>query len=113
MVDKPTSLEIIAPTIEEAILKGLDELGLSEDAVDVEILDEGTRGLFGLGSRHARIRLVIKQSTQRISEEVPSSPTNSQKISPDPIIPSESPQPVLVSDSTEDDFILSDRKSVV
>jgi spoIIIJ-associated protein len=35
---------------------------LPEDAVDIEILDEGSRGLFGLGSRHARIRLVIKSS---------------------------------------------------
>jgi spoIIIJ-associated protein len=54
-----TSLEIIAPTIEEAIDKGLTELGLSRDRVEVDILDEGNRGLFGIGTRQARIRLSI------------------------------------------------------
>ena len=54
------TLEIIAPTINEAIEKGLAELELPRDAVDIEILDEGTRGLFGLGAHQARVRLVVK-----------------------------------------------------
>jgi spoIIIJ-associated protein len=62
MSENRASLEIIAPTIEEAIAKGLEDLGLSEDAVDVEVLDPGSRGLFGLGSRQARIRLTIKSA---------------------------------------------------
>jgi spoIIIJ-associated protein len=59
MSTKRTTLEIIAPTIEEAIDEGLTKLGLTEDEVEVEILDEGTKGLFGLGSRQARIRLTV------------------------------------------------------
>jgi len=35
------TLEIIAPTINEAIEKGLAELQLNRDAVDIEILDAG------------------------------------------------------------------------
>lgn len=54
------TIEIIAPTVEEAVEKGLADLGLPQDAVDVEILDAGSRGLFGLGSRQARIRLIVK-----------------------------------------------------
>lgn len=60
MSDNRAILEIIAPTVEEAIAKGLNELGLPEEAVEVEVLDEGSRGLFGLGSRQARIRLAIR-----------------------------------------------------
>jgi len=60
MSDTRAVLEIIAPTIEEAITKGLDELGMPEEAVDIDILDEGSKGLFGLGSRQARVRLSIK-----------------------------------------------------
>jgi spoIIIJ-associated protein len=60
MSDQRTSLEVIAPSIEEAVAQGLADLGLSEDAVDVEVLDGGTRGLFGIGSRQARVRLTIK-----------------------------------------------------
>jgi spoIIIJ-associated protein len=55
------TLEIIAPTINEAIEKGLAELELSRDAVEIEILDEGSRGLFGLGSHQARVRLIVRQ----------------------------------------------------
>lgn len=51
------SLEVIAPSVEEAVSRGLAELGLDEDAVDVEVLDAGSRGLFGLGLRQARVRL--------------------------------------------------------
>jgi len=54
------TLEIIAPTVEEAVEKGLSELGLVRDQVEVEILDEGSKGLFGLGNRQARVRLTMK-----------------------------------------------------
>lgn len=54
------TIEIIAPSIEEAVEKGLAELSLPQDEVDVEILDAGSRGLFGLGSRQARVRLIVK-----------------------------------------------------
>lgn len=60
MDEKRTNLEVIAPTVEEAVARGLADLGLPEDAVDIEILDTGTRGLFGLGTRQARVRLSIK-----------------------------------------------------
>jgi spoIIIJ-associated protein len=60
MNEKRTNLEVIAPTVEEAIARGLADLGLPQEAVDIEILDTGTRGLFGLGTRQARVRLSIK-----------------------------------------------------
>lgn len=60
MSSEKTTLEIIAPSVEEAIERGLDQLGLPHDAVDVEILDSGKSGLFGLGGRQARIRMSIK-----------------------------------------------------
>jgi spoIIIJ-associated protein len=63
MREKRATLEIIAPTVEEALAKGLSDLGLPESAVEVEILDQGSRGLFGIGSRHARIRLAVKSAT--------------------------------------------------
>jgi len=64
MNDKRVNIEVIAPTIEEAISKGLEKLGSSREEVEVEILDEGNKGLFGLGSRQARIRLSKKSSKQ-------------------------------------------------
>jgi spoIIIJ-associated protein len=59
-MNKRASLEMIAPTVEEAVARGLEELGMSEEEVEVEVLDAGSRGLFGLGSRQARVRLTIR-----------------------------------------------------
>lgn len=59
MSENRTTIEIIAPSIEEAIEEGLEKLGLSEEDVEIEILDEGTKGLFGLGSRQARVKLTV------------------------------------------------------
>jgi len=54
-----TTLEIIAPTVEEAIAQGLAQLGLTADAVSVEVLDAGSKGLFGLGKSQVRVRLTV------------------------------------------------------
>jgi len=59
-MNERTTLEKIAPTVEEAVAEGLTELGLTDAAVDVEVLDNGSRGLFGVGSRQARVRLTVK-----------------------------------------------------
>jgi spoIIIJ-associated protein len=69
MNDKRTNLEIIAPTVDEAIQKGLVDLGLPSNAVEIEILDEGSKGLFGLGNRQARVRLTIKSETDELEIE--------------------------------------------
>jgi spoIIIJ-associated protein len=59
MNNNRATLEVIAQTVEEAIEKGLADLGLSRDKVDVDILDEGGQGLFGFGSRQARVRISV------------------------------------------------------
>ena len=58
-MNERTTLEIIAPTVEEAIAQGLVQLGLTADAVSVEVLDAGTKGLFGLGKHQVRVRLTV------------------------------------------------------
>lgn len=67
MSEERTKLEVIAPSVEEAIETGLEELGLTAADVDVEILDEGKKGLLGLGNRQARVAIKIK--TQTADEE--------------------------------------------
>ncbi|MCL4238787.1 MAG: Jag N-terminal domain-containing protein [Anaerolineae bacterium] len=51
------SVETSAPDIESAIEQGLRELGVARESVIVEILEEPSRGLLGIGARQARIRL--------------------------------------------------------
>jgi spoIIIJ-associated protein len=71
MSQEKTTLEIIAPSIEEAVAKGLSQLGLPREAVDVEVLDSGSRGLFGLGSRQARVRLSIHNADGKPAVRLP------------------------------------------
>ena len=62
MSQEKTTLEIIAPSVEEAINRGLEQLGLPREAIVVDILDNGSRGLLGIGGRQSRVRLSIKQA---------------------------------------------------
>ena len=55
-----TTLEVIAPSVEEALARGLEQLGVPEDQVELEVLDEGNRGFLGFGARQVRVRLSIK-----------------------------------------------------
>ena len=56
------SIEVSARTTEEAISNGLEQLAASISDVTVEILEEGSKGLFGLfGSRPAKVRLTMKE----------------------------------------------------
>ena len=59
MAEKKTSLEVIAPTVDEAISRGAAELGVSEDTLEVEVLDEGGSGFLGITHRQARIRVSV------------------------------------------------------
>lgn len=54
------SLEVIAPSVEEAVARGAGELGIPPEELDVEVLDEGSKGLFGLGTRQVRVRLTLR-----------------------------------------------------
>ncbi len=66
-----TSLEVIAPTTEEAIENGLAQLGLTEDQVEIEILDSGSKGLLGIGGRQSRVKLTVKGSSSSLEDAVP------------------------------------------
>jgi len=50
-------LEISAKTVEEAIQRALEQLGISREEVEVTILKEGRLGILGLGAEEARIRV--------------------------------------------------------
>ena len=57
--------EASAKTKEEAIELGLQELGVSIGDVDVMVVEEGSKGLFGLfGSRPVKVRLTVKDSEE-------------------------------------------------
>jgi len=68
MEDGKTMLEVIGPTVEDAIEMGLDQLGLPREAVEVEVLDPGSKGVFGLGGRQARVRLIFGVKEEAVAD---------------------------------------------
>src|SRR5690554_5866089 len=51
------AIEAQGPDVEAAIEAGLERLGLSRNDVIVEVVEEGRKGLLGLGSKDAVVRL--------------------------------------------------------
>ncbi len=80
---------ISAPTIEEAVILGLARLGITRDSAEIEILDEGSKGFLGLGSREARVR--VKQ----LPPPVPVTPAPAPPAASEPAI--KTPQAQIVT----------------
>ncbi len=89
-------VDITAPSLEEAIDDGLRRLGLTRDDVIIEIIEEGSRGVLGMGSRNAVVRLTpLKPPRPPEPEEIPEPPTV-----PDDDIPDE---PFYPADEDDED----------
>src|SRR5262249_44709965 len=58
------SVETEGGSIDEAIQRALDTLRVAREQVEIEILENATRGLFGIGSRRARVRATVRQSLE-------------------------------------------------
>ncbi len=70
------SMEFSGRTVDEAIFVGLNEMGVTIDEVEIETLQDETKGLFGFGARQARVRLTERETPvpmdfQRVREEQP------------------------------------------
>lgn len=70
MTKNNTTLEVVAPTVEEAIDKGLEQLGVEREDVEVEVLDEGKRNLFRFASKQAHIKLTVLDHSDNVDEVV-------------------------------------------
>ena len=83
------SVETSAADIETAIELGLKELGVARESVIVEILEEPSRGLLGIGARQARIRL----TTAAPARPAPASQPAPAPAKPAPAKPKPAPKP--------------------
>lgn len=56
-------LEIEGRTIDEAIFAGLEQMGLSFDEVDIETIQDSSKGFLGIGRTNARVRLTQREKS--------------------------------------------------
>lgn len=57
-------VEKTGKTVDEAVTAALIEMGVSSEQVDIEVLDEGAKGILGLFSKNAKVRVTLKKEAQ-------------------------------------------------
>jgi spoIIIJ-associated protein len=62
------SLEVSAKTVEEAIERGLQQLGLTREQVETVVLNKGRSGFLGMGAEEAVVRLTPLMSARDESD---------------------------------------------
>ena len=54
------SIEVSGKSVDEAVQQALMRLGKRREEVDISVLQEPSRGTFGLGSKDARVRVTVR-----------------------------------------------------
>jgi len=102
------SVEAEGHSIDDAIEQALLRLGVSRDKVEIEILSNAARGLFGLGGRRAKVRATVRRPLALAAAEAtePAPPqTRARPADPPPAAPVEhraasaSPEPTRAAPS--------------
>lgn len=88
------SIDVTGPSLEEAIDAGLEQLGLTRNDVIIEIVEEGSKGVLGLGARDAVVRLTPLRSTtpvaaKRVGKAPPPAPSDDEESLAPSISPAE------------------------
>ncbi len=122
-MNKNTPLEIFGDTLDEAVQKGLKQLGADRDEVTVEVIDEGNRGVFGIGARPVRIQIYRKESpppkdTEEVEAETPLPPPAPPMEEPEvetqqPEATDQKPTPSEMESDEEDENLRTSRSAVV
>ncbi|MCU0480496.1 MAG: Jag N-terminal domain-containing protein [Anaerolineae bacterium] len=84
-------LEFTGETVDAAVTAGLAKLGLQHsDLLTVEILEEPARGIFGIGARPAKVRLILRPQMPPPPQPTPPPP---QKPKPENKVQARPPKP--------------------
>ena len=62
--------EFSGKTVEEAVQKGLEELGLTQETADIRVIDEGKKGLFGKKARVEIAQKEVKDIAEVVAENI-------------------------------------------
>jgi len=99
MAHDKREVEVRGVDVDAAIEKGLAQLGVGRNDVIIEVVDEGSKGLLGIGSRDAVVRVTSMQAPQAPPPKpIKTKPVQETAVkpSPKPQIP-QTPQPSAVS----------------
>lgn len=63
------TIEKTGKSIDEAVELALAELGVDRDSVDVEVIDEGSKGFLGIGAKEATVVVTVKNDDEKTAKE--------------------------------------------
>ena len=86
-------IEVTGKNEDEAITKGLAQLGLDRDDVSLEILERGRTGFLGIGSVPAKVKLTYEAPDEPKPAPVPEPPVEEKKPEPPKPAPAQKAQP--------------------
>lgn len=108
--EQPKSYEFSAKTVDAAVEDGLRQLGLTADQVTVDLLNRGSRGILGIGSEAARVRLTtivkapapvapipVPYPATPVVEAAPPAPVEPSPVEPSPVV--SAPETAVVADA--------------
>ncbi|HEX9667752.1 MAG TPA: RNA-binding cell elongation regulator Jag/EloR [Thermodesulfobacteriota bacterium] len=58
----PIVIEREGKTVSEAIIRACEDLGVTRNEIEVQVLEEGSKGVLGIGGREARVRITVTKS---------------------------------------------------
>lgn len=91
-------------TVREAIARACEELGVEEPLLEIEVIEESTRGFLGIvGQRDARIRVRKRNVLKEVMEAEPTPPVREEKPAPRPSAAPPAP-PAPAQDVEEDEL---------
>ena len=90
-------LEATGENRDAAIENALRQLGLDRDDVSVEVLDNGKKGIFGIGATPARVRVTYEVPDVAEKKPEPKPAPKAEKPAPKPEKPAQKPQKLSIT----------------
>jgi len=87
------AIEFSAVDVETAIAQGLKQLNLLRAEAKIEVLDDGSRGVLGIGARQARVRLTPFAETEDAATGLTAAPVDVATPRAQPVQPTSPPSP--------------------
>lgn len=106
------SNEYTAKTVEAAVEEGLRDLGVSRDQIEVEVIQEGSRGILGIGATDAQVRLKPKAENGGPEVQQQEESESADEIEADEIVEAEEAAEIEASTETEETVAAVEDSSV-
>ncbi len=83
------SNEYTAKSVEAAVEEGLRDMGVSRDQIEVEVIQEGSRGILGIGATDAQVRLKPKAESGEAEVQQQEESGSADEIEADEVVEAE------------------------